>query len=94
MMEAMACGLPAIVPATGDLADLVSDQENGYLILDPKPEPYAHRILELLTQPAKLSRFSISARMAAEKYSIFQAVTQWNSILDTQSRSGRSIAFA
>ena len=35
MMEAMASGLPAIVPDTGDLGDLVKDHVNGYLLRDP-----------------------------------------------------------
>ena len=93
MMEAMASGLPAIVPATGDLVDLVNDQENGYLISDPQPEPYARRMLELLTEPAKLSRFSISARASAERYSIAQAVERWNRILDSQRRAGCSLTY-
>ena len=32
MMEAMACGLPAVVPAVGDLGDVVDDGVTGYLI--------------------------------------------------------------
>jgi glycosyltransferase involved in cell wall biosynthesis len=92
MMEAMASGLPAIVPAIGDLEDLVSDNENGYLISDPQPELFARRVLELLTHPDKLSRFSISARTSAENYSIAHAVGQWNCILDSQRYAGCSFA--
>ena len=32
MLEAMACGLPVVVPAVGDLADVVRNGETGYLI--------------------------------------------------------------
>lgn len=31
-MEAMACGLPAVVARAGDLADLVHDERNGAVV--------------------------------------------------------------
>ncbi len=43
MMEAMMCGLPAIVSDVGDLGDLVEDGVNGYLIPRRSPELLAER---------------------------------------------------
>ena len=56
MMEAMLCGLPAVVPSLGDLGDLVVDQVNGCLMDAPDPGVCADRILELLGDPAKPQR--------------------------------------
>ena len=84
MMEAMACGLPAVVPKTGDLGDLVIDQVNGHLIDRSDPELIAACILKLLGDPEKFSRFSRSARQAAERLSIMNAVEQWNRVFESK----------
>jgi L-malate glycosyltransferase len=80
MMEAMACGLPAVVPETGDLGDLVADGVNGYLVRDPDPLVIAGYIAGLLDDPGKLQGFSRSARRAAERLSIANAAEKWNRI--------------
>ncbi len=80
MMEAMACGLPAVVPETGDLGDLVADGVNGYLVRDADPLVIAGRIAGLLDDPVKLRGFSRSARRAAERLSIANAAEKWNRI--------------
>jgi glycosyltransferase involved in cell wall biosynthesis len=87
MMEAMASGLPAIVPDTGDLGDLVKDHVNGYLVRDPSAKSYADRILDLLTDPDQLSRFSRSARASGERYSIDHAAAQWTRILESKRKA-------
>ena len=84
MMEAMACGLPAVVPKTGDLGDLVVDQVNGHLIDRSDPQIIADCILKLLDEPEKLSRFSRSARQAAERLSIRNAVEKWNRVFESK----------
>ncbi len=82
MMEAMACGLPAVVPATGDLGDLVTDGVNGYLIRGADPLIIADRIGGLLDDEQMLNRFSRSAKQAAERLSIVNAAEKWDRILD------------
>jgi L-malate glycosyltransferase len=88
MMEAMACGLPAIVPDTGDLGDLVKDHVNGYLVRDLSAESCAGRIVDLMGDSDRLSRFSHSARVSAERYSTGHASERWTSILGTILKSG------
>ena len=87
MMEAMASGLPAIVPDTGDLGDLVNDHVNGYLVREPSAKSFAACILDLLTDPDKLSRFSLSARASVERYSIAHASGQWTRILESKRKA-------
>lgn len=81
MMEAMMCGLPAVVSDIGDLGDLVEDGINGYLVPRRSPELFADRIIELLTDARKLEAFSQAARRSALRYET-QATTQhWDSII-------------
>lgn len=81
LMEAMLCGLPALVPRVGDLGDLVRDGENGYLISARTPEAYAERMVELLGDPAKLRRFGTAARRLAEPYEFRACAARWDAIL-------------
>lgn len=81
LMEAMLCGLPALVPQVGDLGDLVRDGENGYLISARTPEAYAERMVELLGDPAKLRRFGAAARRLAEPYEFRACAARWDAIL-------------
>lgn len=81
LIEAMACGLPAVVPDVGDLRDLVSHEENGLVIADPTPEAYADALLHLLDEPERHQRFSAAARRAAHRYSVAAAIASWDALL-------------
>ena len=81
LMEAMMCGLPAVVSNVGDLGDLVEDGVNGYLVERRRPEAFAERIVELLADEAKRTAFSQAARRAALRYDIPNVTRQWDEIL-------------
>lgn len=81
MMEAMMCGLPAIVSDVGDLGDLVEDGVNGYLIPRRSPELLAERTVELLSDERKLESFSDAAHEAAMRYETGATIRRWNQIL-------------
>ncbi|MFO1402460.1 MAG: glycosyltransferase [Steroidobacteraceae bacterium] len=83
LMEAMLCGLPALVPAVGDLGDLVANGENGYLVVERTPDAYAARLLELLGDGARLQRFGAAARRLAEPYEFGACAARWDAILAT-----------
>jgi glycosyltransferase involved in cell wall biosynthesis len=89
MMEAMACGLPVVVPDIGDLGDLVVDQVNGFLTSRPDPQLMADCISKLLDQPETLEQFSRSARQAAERLSIMNAVESWDQVFEAHGSPGR-----
>ena len=82
MMEAMMCGLPAIVSDVGDMGDLVEDGINGYLIPRRSPELFADRLVQLLSDPQKLEKFSLAAHQSVLKYEIQATVRRWDSIID------------
>jgi glycosyltransferase involved in cell wall biosynthesis len=81
LMEAMMCGLPAVVSNVGDLGDLVEDGVNGFLINKQVPEPFAERILELLTDEEKWKTFSRAARQTALKNETSTVSRHWDEIL-------------
>jgi glycosyltransferase involved in cell wall biosynthesis len=81
VMEAMMCGLPVVVSDVGDLADLVENGVNGYLVPRRSPEQFAARIIELLTDARRLEAFSQAARYSALQYSTEAATAKWDSII-------------
>lgn len=81
LMEAMTCGLPAVVSNVGDLADLVEDGVNGYLVPRRCPEAFAARIIELLTDSRKLKAFSRAAHRSAMRYETQATTRRWDNII-------------
>jgi L-malate glycosyltransferase len=78
MMEAMMCGLPAVVSDVGDLGDLVENGVNGYLVPRRSPEVFADRIVELLSDRQKLATFSSAAHRSALRYETQAAIECWD----------------
>jgi len=81
MMEAMMCGLPAVVSDVGDLGDLVDNGANGYLVPRRSPELFADRLVELLSDESKLQAFSQAARRSALGYETQATIQRWDNIL-------------
>jgi len=81
MMEAMMCGVPAVVSDVGDLGDLVENGVNGYLVPRRSPRLFADRLVELLSDEAKLESFSQAARRSALRYETQATIRQWDVIL-------------
>jgi glycosyltransferase involved in cell wall biosynthesis len=89
LMEAMLCGVPAVVSKVGDLEELVEDGINGYLVAERTPEAFAKRLEELLTNEGRLAQFSEAAHRSAKRYEISAAVQLWDEIL-TQTQWARN----
>jgi hypothetical protein len=81
LMEAMMCGLPAVVSDVGDLGDLVEDGVNGYLVPRRSPELFAERLVELLSNEQKLRSFSQAAHRSAMRYETRATIQRWDCIL-------------
>jgi glycosyltransferase involved in cell wall biosynthesis len=80
LMEAMMEGLPAIVPRVGDLADLVDDDGNGYLIDEHTPEQFAEAIVRAL-DPSRYDRLARGARSAGLRHAFPVTKACWDRIL-------------
>ena len=86
VIEAMMCGLPAIVPAVGDLGDVVKDGVNGFLVAGRRPQDFATPLLTLLAEPDRLAAFRQAALKASHPYRLDTATARWNSILSLSER--------
>lgn len=62
-LEAMACGLPVITTGTNGAAELIRDQENGYVLKTPHPDELANRLASL-ESPAE--RIAMGKKGASE----------------------------
>jgi L-malate glycosyltransferase len=82
VMEAMMCGLPAVVSNVGDLGDLVKDGKNGFLITKRSPLVFSTAVLNLLSSPDRLQAFSKHARKSAMQFSQEEIISRWNTILE------------
>lgn len=81
LMEAMMCGLPAVVSNVGDLGDLVEDGINGFLINEHTPEAFADRIIELLEDDDKFATFKKATQNSARRYETHTVSLLWDKIL-------------
>lgn len=66
IMEAMASGLPTLVPNAGGVVDLVLDGMNGYICQD-NPEDFRRKVELLRDAPEKRQMMSQFARIFAEQ---------------------------
>lgn len=87
LMEAMTCGLPAVVSHVGDLSDLVTDGVNGFLVVERDPRAFARRLAALLDNPPQYHAFAEAARQAARRYEIPETVRLWDRVLRGADRS-------
>ena len=90
MMEAMIAGAIPVVANVGDLRDLVSDGENGYLVTPNNLEEYAKRIVRILNDRELFLRLSKAARLSAQAYSGIETVSlAWSACLERMVSSNR-----
>jgi len=93
LMEALACGVPAIVPDVGDLADVVTSGENGFLLQDHTPEAFAARIVELLSDPAARARCATAALRSAQAFTREATGRRWEAVLPERPAAADDYSF-
>jgi L-malate glycosyltransferase len=67
LMEALACGLPALVSDIPANKEWISEGIDGWLFPDGNPEALADRILAAMNQRRKFAKIGKAARETAEK---------------------------
>ena len=84
-MEAMACGLPAVVPDVGDMREVAVDEQTGYCVSRyDDPEEYALKISQLLADHEMLRECSVnSAALISREHSFHSAQESWAGILQS-----------
>lgn len=88
LIQAMMCGLPSVVSNVGDLADLVSNNENGFLINNMDKIEYANKINMLLSDSALYDAFRKASIRGGSKYKLENAAGVWDEILQTSTTLG------
>lgn len=91
MIQAMLCGLPAVVSRVGEAEELVQDGINGFLIQDLNTDTFTQAILQLLEDPAMLRSFSKAARQSAESCDVHYLSRKWDGILNELNRTSSSV---
>lgn len=89
LIQAMLTGLPAITSDVGDLSDLVSEEENGYLITSLSSSHFSQAFVHLFSHQKLFEQFSEHARICAKKYSITNVTLQWQEVLQTLSEKNQ-----
>ena len=78
MMEAMCCGLPAVVPAVGDHGDIVRNGVTGYLVDPDDPAAFIAALSGLLEQEERRRALGENARAAIlHGYTIEDGARGW-----------------
>ncbi len=67
VLEAMACGLPVVVPGTGGLAEMVQDGVTGLQVAEGETDGYAEKIAAILEDEKLARRMGREARSMVQK---------------------------
>jgi glycosyltransferase involved in cell wall biosynthesis len=82
MMEAMACGLPAVVTDVGDMADLAREGVTGYLVRPPEEPGFLAALTRLLDDDGLRRKLGANARRVVEaEYSMPDGARRWRAAL-------------
>jgi glycosyltransferase involved in cell wall biosynthesis len=76
MLEAMACGCPPLAAANSGMLDVIQPDKNGWLEVSFDPSVWAARIVELLSDPARVSAASRGARAGSREFEVSSVATR------------------
>lgn len=68
VLEANACGVPAVATDVGGVRDVIVQGETGYYVPAGDANALTTHVLELIDQPEKRARMGQAARQRAEQY--------------------------
>jgi glycosyltransferase involved in cell wall biosynthesis len=66
LLEAMACGRPAVCTAVGGIPEMINDGGTGYLVPPKDPQQLAARLVDLLSNPQTARRMGLAGRDRVE----------------------------
>jgi glycosyltransferase involved in cell wall biosynthesis len=81
LMEATMCGLPSVVPAVGDLEDVVCDGANGIVLRKMTDESLAAAFVRLLQDTGLYARFREETIARSARLTPSAVTALWTSVL-------------
>jgi len=70
-------GLPVVGARIGDMADVISDSYNGFLIEKDDVEEYARKVISLLVDEKKRGVFSKNSAVRGKDLTVEAAARKW-----------------
>jgi glycosyltransferase involved in cell wall biosynthesis len=80
-IEAMMCGLPAVVSDVGEMADLVKHGVNGFVVQDRSSKAFATYISMILNDDSLRQRFSAEAHRSSLRFGKEEMTAIWDRLL-------------
>lgn len=77
VMEAVACGIPVVSTAVGEIPLLWKDNEEILLVNDFKSQTMSEKIEELFANPAKSQKIVTNAKVKVSAYSLDEIKERW-----------------
>ncbi len=69
-IEAMACGLPAIVPNSGGIKDIVTNGEDGYIYSSLNSDDMAAKMFKMASEKNNYDKMKMAALRNVKKYGV------------------------
>jgi glycosyltransferase involved in cell wall biosynthesis len=82
VLEAFAAGLPVVTTPTGDIANMVRDDETGRVVPPGNPAAMANAAISLLEEPSRAARIARQATTELEKHSWKYVRERWKAVYD------------
>ncbi len=82
LVEAMACGLPAVATAVGGVPGILTP-EAGVLVAPEEPEMFANALAALLKEPSQAAAMGRAAQARAQEYSSSRVVDAFDQLFQT-----------
>jgi glycosyltransferase involved in cell wall biosynthesis len=92
-LEAMACGIPAIMKPTGGISDYLHDGENGFFITED-PADIAAQIKKTSQDSAAYRLMSLQARRTALRFSWEVVASKYVQLLSSLTNGGGEVVNA
>ncbi|NLE90876.1 MAG: glycosyltransferase [Dehalococcoidales bacterium] len=83
-LEALFCGLPAVVSNCGDITDIAKDGYNSYVVEDPADyKVFSGAISELLTNEDLYQRIARNVKDTVDRLSSYDNSIAWKNVINT-----------